>query len=1775
MTNNSDAMQLPLATLVVIDAQVDDYEVLLNGVVDGASTLLLDPRRDGVEQITEALAGSATPISSLHIVSHGSPGTLYLGSTQLSLETLAHYAPQLSRWFENALPASPHPHVPAFSSTPSLLLYGCNIAAGDAGEEFIQKLHRLTGACISASSNKTGHPSLNADWNLERSVGGGDVVAKSALGFSAVTQQAYLGTFAPPTNDNFANRIVLTGTNVSTTGTTVEATGETGEPEIFDSTLESVWWTWTAPATGTYQIDTIGSLASSGIDTTLAVYTGTELNSLSLVGNNDDFNNLDSGLVINATAGTTYQIQIDGLGGDDGAVNLNITQLSSTDSDGGLIAGTTISEPVALPAESDTLAEAVSLFDFAITDGGSSDGLDLTVTQVRVSTAGSTGDPSQVTWLLSGPDLGTDVVGSYSGGVITFDVSGTPITVADGNTVGEAYTVKAYVNGTVNSGQTFNLSIDGDTDLTVDGAGTQMGTTNPVNNGSGSVVTVIPLVQSITLNDPNPTNANTLNFTVTFNQAVTGVDVSDFSINAAIGIVGEAVSTVSGSGTTYIVTVATGTGEGNLRLDVVDNDSIISQSTGVKLGGSGLGNGNFNSGPSYNIDRTAPSKPSNLDLANDGTSDSGVQDDKITNNSQPSITGTAAANATIEIRDSLGNLIGTGSTGGSSTFNVPLTAPLTEGPNTLSVTVTDAAGNESAVTQVTITLDTTAPNAPGAIALTTATDSGVDGDSITNNTTPSLTGTAEANSTITIRNASDQVVGTGTTSGAGTWTVNLTSALTAGDNTLFVTATDAAGNTTVTPAQTVVTIDTVAEPIIANLDATSDSGEFDNDGITSDTTPTISGIAEANSTIEIVVPDGFGGETLLGTGTADGSGNWSLELSPAFSEDGTYTVGVRATDVAGNVATTTAGFVIDTTAPVVPTVDALITNNNTPTLSGTFAEGNALEVTVNGVTYTLDASQELSNNGNIWTLNLGGLAVPLTDDTYDVSVTTTDLAGNSSSDESSGELTVDTLPPTAPTVDGLVTQDSTPILTGTYTPGDILTIVVGGNTYTLGDPVIADSPELTTDQAGNWTLDLSAITPLADNTYDVTATAEDAAGNTSTDGTSGELVVDTTAPDAPTADLSDLDNSGSVNDLITNVAQPTLSGTAEANSTVTVTYGETSQEVFTANGDWEITLNTGLTEGDNLISVTATDEAGNESTATELTVTLDTLIDAPTVGLAEGSDTGVPGDNITNTTTPALTGSTEPGATVKIYAGEVLEANLLGTVTADGTGVWTFNANLAEGSHILLVTATDLADNTSQPAPLTVDVDLTPPTAPTVNTVGDNTGFPTLSGTFTEGDDLTVAIAGTGLSFSLDDPELSSDGAGNWTLNLSNLADPVSTGTYNVIATATDVAGNNSADVSTGELTIDITPPTAPTVNSLLTQSNQPVITGTFDPNDFTSFTVEIVGVDTYTLGIDGILSVNGNTWELDLTGVVQLSDGTYEVIATATDEAGNASTDASSGELIIDTMAPGLPTINLTASSDSGIQGDNITNDTTPTLEGSAEANSEVFISGGGINTSVFADSEGVWSFTPTVDVVGAGGGDVTFTAIAVDAAGNASNPANLTINVDLTAPTAPSGLDLLTADDSGSSNSDDLTKDNTPRISGTAEAGTTVELFNGETSLGTAIADQSGQWTITSTALTGSNSGISYDLTATATDSVGNESVLSAPLTVVIDTGIDKPSAPAIAEEDDTGLSSSDNVTNNNQPRFTGVAEPGSTVTVRSNRNGVLGTALLHKPYELAAIM
>ncbi len=163
-----------ISTLVVIDAGVAGYQQLMAGVVADAAVMLLDDAQDGVAQITSALQASPS-INRLHIVAHGSPGTLYLGQGELSLSNLSEHREALASWFS--------------ASEAELLLYGCNVAAGDAGEEFIAKLQEITQASIAASTTPIGSSSQGGNWSLDATTG----VAMPKLAFTSEAQAAYVG----------------------------------------------------------------------------------------------------------------------------------------------------------------------------------------------------------------------------------------------------------------------------------------------------------------------------------------------------------------------------------------------------------------------------------------------------------------------------------------------------------------------------------------------------------------------------------------------------------------------------------------------------------------------------------------------------------------------------------------------------------------------------------------------------------------------------------------------------------------------------------------------------------------------------------------------------------------------------------------------------------------------------------------------------------------------------------------------------------------------------------------------------------------------------------------------------------------------------------------------------------------------------------------------------------------------------------------------------------------------------------------------------------------------------------------------------------------------------------------------------------------------------------------------------------------------------------------------------------------------------------------------
>ncbi|MFN6395544.1 MAG: DUF4347 domain-containing protein, partial [Aphanizomenon sp.] len=166
--------------LAFIDSRLEAQQELVSGLLEGIEVIRLEPSQDGIAQITAVLGQYIDKAITVHIISHGAPGCVYLGNSQLNLDTFSHYAQQLQQWFS-----------PLGRVSSNLFIYGCQVAVGDAGAEFLAKLRALTGANIAASANLTGNAALGGDWELEVTLGENNFTSA----FSSEVMVAYPSVF--------------------------------------------------------------------------------------------------------------------------------------------------------------------------------------------------------------------------------------------------------------------------------------------------------------------------------------------------------------------------------------------------------------------------------------------------------------------------------------------------------------------------------------------------------------------------------------------------------------------------------------------------------------------------------------------------------------------------------------------------------------------------------------------------------------------------------------------------------------------------------------------------------------------------------------------------------------------------------------------------------------------------------------------------------------------------------------------------------------------------------------------------------------------------------------------------------------------------------------------------------------------------------------------------------------------------------------------------------------------------------------------------------------------------------------------------------------------------------------------------------------------------------------------------------------------------------------------------------------------------------------------
>ena len=1283
------------------------------------------------------------------------------------------------------------------------------------------------------------------------------------------------------------------------------------------------------------------------------------------------------------------------------------------------------------------------------------------------------------------------------------------------------------------------------------------------------------------------------------------------------------------------------------------------------------------------VDGTAPAAPVITQVVDDVPERTGSLDlNETTNDSTPTLSGTAAANATVTIRVD-GVDIGTTVADGLGAWSFTPDIPIAEGPHTLTAVATDAAGNISDVSNSWgITIDSVAPDAP---VITLVVDDVPErlgalnpGDS-TNDTTPTINGTAEPGSTVTIRQDGVDLI-TVPVDSNGTWSFTPATPLGNGTYTFTAVTTDGAGNTSPASGGFTLTVDTTP-PAAATIATVTDdvggvNGPLTSGDTTDDTQPQLQGTAPADTVITV-----YDGTTLLGTATLDGSGGWSF--TPVIPlTDGPHTLTVHATDAAGNTTISTPfELTVDTVAPSTPDIPAITVNpdgtetplnpgettrDTTPTLSGSGNPGDTVTIYNGGV--KLD-DVLVDGTGN-WTWTP---ATPLPNGTYDITLTVTNMdgTGNESAPSQPVTITIDTDAPVAPAApvitdsvsqitgpvpDGGTTNDPRPVLSGTGTANDVINITDTVN----GTPTVVGT--VTVDSNGNWSW--RPDSNIGEGTHVYTATATDEAGNVSDASPAITITVDTVAPDVPAIGAI----GGAPDDGYITDATPTVGGTGTTGDTVIVyNNGVELGRVVVVNGEWSLTLPT-QTDGPLNITVAGVDAAGNVSALSPVfTVTLDTV--APEIPVINAVVDSQLSNNVlyTKDGTPTLTGTGEPGTTV-IVSVDGTPSGAQVTVQSDGTWSWTADATLLDDTYVFTVASSDPAGNLSgSSAPLSVTVDTVAPANPG-NMSLPETGTP-LTGTGEEGSTITVkdsggTIIGTGVvgsdgSFSIalspaqldpttltvtatdaagnpsadvpfivtdsplelpqvpvitaivDDADpvtgdvkgkttndttptltgtaeagsvitiyqdgsttplttVTADGSGNWSYTPAALGEGLHT--FEVTATLNGATSGRSPAAS---VTIDLTAPGTPTIGSVIddvgpvtgpltsgqtTNDNQPTLTGTGAVGD----TISI-----YNNGVllDSVMVGNTGTWSYT-TPV--LPEGSNVLTIRETDPAGNQSGPSADFTLVVDTLSttPVITSVTDNVGNDATpIVSGSETNDATPTLTGTADANSVVTIFDGATQIGVVtADGTGAWSFTPETALVE---GSHSFTVLATDPQGNVSEAsAPWSVVVDLTAPTVPT---LDTVSDNvpggvtGNLTSGQATNDNTPTISGTGQAGSTIHILNNGTQIGTATVDGTGNWSFTPTAPLDDGS---YSLRAYATDAAGNASANSSVFAFTVDTA--GPGVPLVTSVIDdvaptTGTLTSGNSTNDARPTFNGTADVGSTVHVIVDGNEI-GTAVVN---------
>ncbi|EHS6336540.1 Ig-like domain repeat protein [Salmonella enterica] len=1037
--------------------------------------------------------------------------------------------------------------------------------------------------------------------------------------------------------------------------------------------------------------------------------------------------------------------------------------------------------------------------------------------------------------------------------------------------------------------------------------------------------------------------------------------------------------------------------------------------------------------------------------------------------------------------------------------------PLTDGHHTLTVTVTDIAGNTKTSAELQVEIDTQVQI--DRVSLTT--DSGVnDSDRITNVARPSFNIVTPDDVTKVLVSFDGVNWSPASKNAAGQWDFTAGSALLEGHYVLHVQATDRAGNTA--NSSLAFTVDTHVDGL--NITMLDDTGNDAADRITNITSPRFE--ISARESLQVVAVTLNGNVTTLNKGM----GNKWIYTPEIPLLDGHYKLEVTAEDIAGNTINQEISFTIDTTVPV-PDVDLLdaddsgesavdnITNVTKPRfiISDIPTDIDTVTIKINGVSYpiTLDGS------------NTGTFQVPvaLKDGVYEAVVVFRDLAGNIS--ETKLPFTIDTatsvsvrMDPTSDTgssnSDNLTNRKS-PKFGGTAEPDAKLVITIIDDTS--GHEVLKKLVTVGVD--GNWSMTPDA---LADGIYTIKVVSTDVAGNTAE--AQDRFTIDTVTPD-PTIQLTD----SSIDDMHEATSlRPEFKGIAEAFSTIMIQWdGKVIGSAnANSNGEWSWTPPSILTPGSYVISIVAKDKAGNESSQVDFPVVIPVIdVTPPTIKLSDDSDSGALGDFITNDKTPTLIGSTLPNTIVSIY----IDGKKVGEATSDTAGRYAFQMQeQPDGTYVVEVGILNPRVNEeirSAAVSLVIDTQVADLEWHISGIHEDkyiNTVTPEISGTSEPNSKITVFVNG------VEKAAAYTTAGGHWGVILPTLGND---GNYVLTFKVEDIAGNVK-EFGPQEITLDtVIAPLTVTLREVddsgklgdwITNKSHVNIDGTAEAGS--TLTIKTQGgvvVTTFEVGSDGHWSA-----ELDL------SNGNNIFVVESVDKAGNSQ----QKELLVeyDTQIE-ISAISLSRDSNSGDKYDLITNDKSPELVAMTEpgATVQVYINDV-LQATVEANSAGNVSYTMPAN---SADGNYHVQFVATDIAGNRTESAVATVTID-------SEIAVFTIDEGSLptiSNSRALS------VTGQGEAGAQVSIFVDNKLVNVVMVEADGSWRAPILLQDDGTFKIHFSIT----DIAGNTQA-SKNFSVDVDSSTEFPTI-TLEDSSNSGLVD-DLITNHNTPSFVGTAEAGATI-------------------------